>query len=91
MTILENIDIDIDKDIFENIDIDINKCILENIDIYIDIDMGISENIYINIDIDKGILREKNHFFQQKVELFSCFYEEILISIVDISTFLKYR
>ena len=33
MTILENIDIDIDEDIFENIDIDINKDILENIDI----------------------------------------------------------
>ena len=33
MTILENIDIDIDKDTFENIDIDINEDILENIDI----------------------------------------------------------
>ena len=48
---MENIDIDIDKDILENIDIDINidKEILENIDIDIDIDKDILENI----DIDK--------------------------------------
>ena len=87
MTILENID----KDILENIDIDIDidKDILENIDIDIDIDMGISENIDIDINIDKDILSEKIHFFQQKVELFSCFYDEILISIVDISAFFE--
>ena len=57
--ILENIDIDIDidKDIFENIDIDINidKEILENIDI--DIDKDILENIDIVIDIDKGVIK----------------------------------
>ena len=63
MTILENIDIDIDEDIFENIDIDINKDILENIDIY----MGISENIDIDINIDKDILSETFIFFQQKL------------------------
>ena len=55
---MENIDIDIDKDILENIDIDINidKEILENIDIDIDIDKDILENIDIDIDIDKEIL-----------------------------------
>ena len=54
--ILENIaiDIDIDKEILENIDID--KEILENIDIDIDIDKDILENIDIDIDIDKEIL-----------------------------------
>ena len=49
MTILENIDIDIniDKAILENINIgiDIDKDILENIDI--DIDKGMLQNIYI--------------------------------------------
>ena len=65
MTILENIDIDIniDKAVLENIDIDkaifenidIDKDILENIDINIDIDKDILENI--DIDIDKGIFQ----------------------------------
>ena len=44
MTILENIDIDIDMTILENIDNDIDKDTLENIDIDIDkdiFDMGI--------------------------------------------------
>ena len=48
--------------ILENIDIDIDKAILENIDI----DMGISENIDIDIDIDKGILRKNLFFQQKE-------------------------
>ena len=36
---MENINIDIDKDILENIDINIDKEILENIDIVIDKDI----------------------------------------------------
>ena len=58
----------------------IDKDILENIDI----DMGISKNIDIDINIDRDILSAKS-IFQQKIDLFSCFYNEILISIVDIS------
>ena len=66
---MENIDIDIDKDILENINIDIDidknilenididKEILENIDIDIDIDKDILENIDIVIDIDKGVIK----------------------------------
>ena len=54
--IVENISTNIDKDILENIDID--KNILENINI--NIDMGISENI--NIDIDKNILSKDSIF-----------------------------
>ena len=60
MTILENVDIDIDKAVLENIDtiIDIDEDIIENIDI----DMGISENIDIDINIDRDILSEKSIF-----------------------------
>ena len=83
MTILENIDIHIDKHIFENIDID--KDIPENIDI----DMEISENIDIfYINIYKDILSEHS-IFSAKSRAFSCFYDEILISIVDISAFFE--
>ena len=46
MVILENIDINIDKDILENTDGNINKAILNNIDID-------QENLK-NIDIKKG-------------------------------------
>ena len=55
---MENIDIDIDKEVLENIDIyiDINKEILENIGIDIDINKEILENIDNDIDIDKEIL-----------------------------------
>ena len=48
--------------------------------------MGISE--HIDIDIDKGILRKKS-IFSAESRAFSCFYEEISISIVDISTFFE--
>ena len=58
--IVENISTNIDKDILENIDID--KNILENINI--NIDMGISENI--NIDIDKNILSKDSISFSRK-------------------------
>ena len=83
--ILENIDIgiDIEKDIFENINID--KDILEYIDI--DIDMGMPENIDIDITIDRDILSEKLN--SGKNRAFSCFNDEILISIVDISAFFE--
>ena len=80
MVILENIDIDID----------IDKSILENIDIDIDIDKFILENI----DMDKDILGKKINLFS-RFGLFSCFFDEISISIVDISAFfeisIKYR
>ena len=48
MTILENIDID--KATLENIDIDIGKDILENIDI----DKGILQNIYHPVFFQSG-------------------------------------
>ena len=51
--------------------------------------MGISENIDIDINIDKDILSEKNQIFSAKSRAFSCFYDEILISIVDISAFFE--
>ena len=78
MTILKDIDIDIDKDILENIEI--NKNILENINI----DIGISENI--DIDINKDILSKISIIFQHKVELFHVCYDEIVIQTVNIST-----
>ena len=53
LTLLKNIDIDIDMVIFENIDIDIDKAILENIDIEIDIDKAI---LKISISISIGSL-----------------------------------
>ena len=90
MGISENIDIDIniDKDIHRNIDID--KDILEDIDI----DKVILENIDIDIDIDKDILGKKS-IFSAEIRVFSCFFDEISISIVDISAFfeisMKYR
>ena len=56
--------------------------------------MGISENIDIDINIDRDILSEKS-IFSAKNRAFSCFYDEISISIVDISAFfeisMKYR
>ena len=81
-TLFENIDID--KDTLENIDID--KDALLNIDTDININQGILENIDIDIDIDKDILGKKSIFFS-KNESFSCFFGEISISIVDISSF----
>ena len=70
--------------------IDIDKDNLENIDI--DIDKDYLENI--DIDIDKDILGKKIYFFN-RFKTFSCFFDEISISIVDILAFfeisIKYR
>ena len=68
----------------KNIDIDIDIDILENMDI----DIGISDNIDIDINIKKGILR-KEPIFSAESRAFSCFYEEISISIVDVLTFFE--
>ena len=103
---MENIDIniDIDKDILENINIviDIDKHNLENIDIGINIAKDYLENIYIDIDIDMDLLENidinidiNRDIFSADLRLFSCFFDEKSISIVDISTFfeisMKYR
>ena len=70
--------------------IHIDKDYLENIDINIDKDYF--ENI--DIDINKDILGKKI-YFSTDLRLFSCFFDEISISIVDISAFFeistKYR
>ena len=84
MTILENIDIHIDKHIFENIDID--KDIPENIDI----DMEISENIDIfYINIYKDILSEHS-IFSAKSRAFSCFVMKYRYRLSIYWHFLKY-
>ena len=67
-----------------NIDIDIDKDILDNIDIDIDIDKG----IFKNIDIDKDVLGKKS-IFSAEMRVFSCFFDEISKSIVDISAFFE--
>ena len=59
MTILENIDIDIDKAALENIDID--KDTFENIDI--DINEDILENIDIIWGFQKILILKMGHFF----------------------------
>ena len=91
---MKNIDIYIDIDMASPENINIDKDILQNINIDIDIDKGILENIDIDIDIDKDILGKKSIFFSRN-ESFSCFFDEISISIVDISAFfeisMKYR
>ena len=78
------IDIDIDKANLENINIaiDIEKDNLENIDI----DKDYLENI--DIDIDKDILGKKI-IFSADLRLFSCFFGEISIWIVDILAFFE--
>ena len=86
MVTLENIDIDIDKDIHKNIDIDIDKEILENIDI----DKVILENIDIDIDIEKDILGKKSIFFQQKLEFFHAFLIKNRYRLSIYRLFLKY-
>ena len=93
---IENIDIDIDKDNIENIAINIvsDKTILKDIVIdkdnlgNIDIDKDYLENPDIDIDIDKDVLGKKIIFFN-RFKTFSCFFDEILISIVDISAFFE--
>ena len=87
--VLENIDIDIDKAIFENIDIDIEKDILENIDI--DIDMGISENIDIDINIDRDILSEKSMFSAKNRAFSYVFMMKYQYRLSIYRHFLKYR
>ena len=64
----------------ENINIDREN--LENIDT--DIDKGILENIDINIDQD---ILGKTIQFSTGYKVLSCFFDEIWISIVDISIF----
>ena len=68
----------------ENVDIDKDNLENINIDIHIDID----------IDIDKDILGKKS-IISAEIRVFSCFFDEISISIVDISAFfeisMKYR
>ena len=72
------------RTIIENIAID--KDNFENINI--DRDEDNFENI--DIDINKDILGKKI-YFSTDLRLFSIFFDEILISIVDIAAFLKYR
>ena len=64
----------------ENINIDIDKSILEDIDI--------DKFILENIDMDKDILGKKSTF-SADFSLFSCFFLEISISIVNISAFFE--
>ena len=65
---------------------------LKNIDIAIDVDKDNLENI--DIDIDKDILGKKINFFN-RFKTFVMLFDEISISIVDISAFfeisIKYR
>ena len=87
-TLLENIDID--KAILENIDIDIDKDILEKINI----DKGFLENIDIDINKDILEEEEKNHqkreffmFLCRSIDT-DCQYIGILWNIDEISTLL---
>ena len=93
---LENIDIDIDidKSILENIDID--KDNLRNIVIDIDSDKDYLENIvidkklskiWISISISIRTFWVKKSFFSADLTLFSCFFDEISRSTIDISAF----